>query len=272
VMEAPERFTELVRKALELELPQLQPAVFRFRFHVAEVLSLDDILSLLRRIERRGSSGVILKAPRLAVIAEAISKLAEKNIPVVTLVTDIPHSNRIAYVGIDNYAAGQTAAYLMGAWLPRKSVTILVSVSSIAFQGEVERMQAFKQALANNHSITVVSEGFGRHEKTEKLVSDCLRKNLNIKAVYSVGGANLAIIAAFQHASRHYNCFIAHDLDEENTALLREQKLNAVLHHDLRADMRRCCLNIMQASGMLTLNLQNRNSSLQVITPYNIAY
>jgi LacI family transcriptional regulator len=274
VMEAPERFTELVRKALEQELPQLQPAVFRFRFHVAEVLSLDDFVSLLGRIERRGSNGVILKAPKLIGIADAIAKLAEKSIPVVTLVTDIPQSNRIAYVGIDNYAAGETAAYLMSSWLPVKSVSILVNVSSVTFQGEFERLQAFELSLAKHHShhtVTVVSEGFGSHQNTENLVRNCLRTNPNIKAVYSVGGANLAILAAFKNASRKFSCFIAHDLDEENTKLLRTQKLNAVLHHDLRADMRRCCLIIMQTSGVLTLNVERQHSSLQVITPYNLA-
>jgi LacI family transcriptional regulator len=275
VMEAPERFTELVRKALLLELPQLQPAVFRFRFHVAEALSPTDILSLMQKIERRGSSGVILKSPQFSGIVEAIAKLAQKSIPVVTLVTDIAQSLRIAYVGIDNGAAGKTAAYLMGAWLPRRAISVLVNVSSLAFQGEVERVHAFKRALATSHpqhSIAIISEGFGKHHKTEKLVSDCLRENSAINAVYSVGGANLAILAAFNKYHRKNLCFIAHDLDEENKELLLIKKINAVLNHDLRADMRRCCLIIMQAGGVLPLNVQNQNSTLQVITPYNLAY
>ena len=36
-----------------------------------------------------------------------------RGIPTVTLVTDVPASRRVAYVGIDNRAAGATAAYLI---------------------------------------------------------------------------------------------------------------------------------------------------------------
>jgi LacI family transcriptional regulator len=43
--------------------------------------------------------------------------------------------------------------------------------------------------------------------------------------------------------------FVAHDLDDESTVLLRERRLSAVLHHDLRQDMRRACLALMHAGG-----------------------
>ena len=38
VMEAPDRFTTLVREALEAEMPALRPAIFRSRFHFSEVI------------------------------------------------------------------------------------------------------------------------------------------------------------------------------------------------------------------------------------------
>ena len=61
--------------------------------------------------------GVILKAPDEPEIVDAIGRLHDAGIPVVTLVTDIPLSQRVAYVGIDNRAAGATAAYLIDQWL-----------------------------------------------------------------------------------------------------------------------------------------------------------
>ena len=47
---------------------------------------------------------------------------------VVTLVTDVPHSRRAAYVGIDNRAAGATAAYLVTRWAGGTG-TVLVTLS-----------------------------------------------------------------------------------------------------------------------------------------------
>ena len=61
--------------------------------------------------------GVILKAPDVPEVTAAVARLSEHGIPVVTLVTDLPFSQRVAYVGIDNRAAGATAAYLVNRWL-----------------------------------------------------------------------------------------------------------------------------------------------------------
>ena len=41
--------------------------------------------------------------------------LAEEGVPVVTLVSDLSNSRRAGYVGLDNRAAGRTAALLLGA-------------------------------------------------------------------------------------------------------------------------------------------------------------
>lgn len=139
VMEAPTRFTTLVAKALETEMPFLQPAVFRSRFHFAEEIPTKELVRILDRIERRGSNGVLLKAPDTPEIIQAIAQLSVAKIPVVTLVTDIPNSRRVSYVGIDNRAAGATAAYLMGQWLANSPAQILVTLSSSQFRGEEER-------------------------------------------------------------------------------------------------------------------------------------
>ncbi len=273
VMEAPERFSELVRQALEAELPHLQPAQFRCRIHQSEYLAPKKIIAVLQNIGKRGSNGLILKVPDLVEIREAVDALATKNVPVVTLVTDIPLSKRIAYVGIDNQAAGQTAAYLVGSWLPKNPTSVLITVSSTGFSGEAERQSAFCNALlinASHLSPVIVSEGFGRDIETSLLVQTAIQKYPDLKAVYSIGGANHAVLHAFEKANRQCDVFIAHDLDTDNRVLLRQNKINAVLHHDLRADMRRCFLYVMQANGALTRNIDQGKSALQVITPLNI--
>jgi LacI family transcriptional regulator len=63
--------------------------------------------------------------------------------------------------------------------------------------------------------------------------------------------------------------FVAHDLDGENTALLRSGKLSAVLHHDLRQDVRRACQVLMRAQGALPGRVHAMPSAIQVITPHN---
>lgn len=85
---------------------------------------------------RCGSHGVILKAPDVPAIVDAVARLAEAGIPVVTLVTDLPTTSRAAYVGLDSQAAGATAAYLLAQWLGAGPAT---SWSSAAAARSVRR-------------------------------------------------------------------------------------------------------------------------------------
>jgi LacI family transcriptional regulator len=272
VMEAPARFTNEVRSALEAELPTLEPAVFRSRFHLWEVVSTANLVQALDRIAETGSHGVILKAPDVPEVVAAIDRLVTAGIPVVTIATDLPHSRRRAYVGIDNRAAGETAAYLMGAWLGTLRCRVLVTISSSRFRGEEEREAGFRQALRRHHpniGIVEISEGHGMDQETVALARRALMEDRTILGAYSIGGGNMAVVAAFAEASRVCMVFVAHDLDADNTRLLREGRIRAVLHHDLRQDMRTACRHIMHAHGALR-EVAATLSAVQVITPFNL--
>src|SRR4051794_8631 len=146
VMQTPDRFSAAVKSALELELPMLRPARVRSRFDFRESARPGELVRTLDDIRHRGSMGVILKAPDEPEISDAIGRLHDAGIPVVTLVTDIPLSQRVAYVGIDNRAAGATAAYLMDQWLTAQDA-ILMALSRSAFRGEEEREMGFRTTM-----------------------------------------------------------------------------------------------------------------------------
>ena len=275
LMVAPQRFTDAVRLALEAELPSLHPAVLRSRFHLHVTLEADGIVELLERIRKNGSHGVLLKAPDLPVVVAAVGRLLAAGIPVVTLVTDLPGSARSSYVGMDNRAAGETAAYLIGQWMGRaKGRQVLVTLSSNRFHGEEEREIGFRRALREHQrhlGIVQVSEGHGIDGATGTLVRQALASHRGIAAVYSIGGGNAAIVRAFAEAGRACQVFIGHDLDADNRALLQSGAVQAVLHHDLGQDMRRACQDILRARGALPpLKQAVSLSAIQIVTPWNL--
>jgi LacI family transcriptional regulator len=272
VMQAPDRFSNAVRAALEAEMPALKPAVFRARYHFSEMSRTRDLVATLDAIARRGAHGLLLKAPDKPEMAAAINRLVERGVPVVTLVTDVANSRRAAYVGIDNRAAGETAAYLIGEWLGERRAKVLVTLSSSRFRGEEEREIGFRRGLRAHYphlDIVDVSEGFGVDRTTGALVREALAAAPEISAVYSAGGGNLAILEAFRATGRRCRVFIGHDLDADNVALLETARISAVLHHDLRADMRSACQHIMRAHRVLPKSLQPQTSQIQIITPFN---
>ncbi|MEU5345360.1 MULTISPECIES: LacI family DNA-binding transcriptional regulator [unclassified Streptomyces] len=273
VMQTPERFSTAVRDALEAELPSLHPAVVRSRFHFREACPSSDLIATMDKIAKRGSQGVILKAPDLPEIGAAVSRLVAAGIPVVTLVTDLPSSARMAYVGIDNRAAGATAAYLVGQWLGDRPGNVLATISRGSFRGEEEREMGFRSAMRiaqPGRSLVEVTDSDGLDATQRDLVLEALKRDQDIIAVYSAGGGNAATLDAFDTLGRECAVFIAHDLDHENTRFLRERRLSAVLHHDLRQDMRRACQTIMRAHKALPDEGPFLPSAIQVVTPFNM--
>jgi LacI family transcriptional regulator len=273
VMQTPDRFSSAVRDALEAELPSLHPAVVRSRFHFRETGPASELVAYLDRIARRGSQGVILKAPDVPEVTAAVGRLVAAGIPVVTLVTDLPSSPRRAYVGIDNRAAGATAAYLIRQWLGDRPGDVLVTISRGFFRGEEERETGFRGALREGgpaRRLIEVTDSDGLDSTQRALVLAALERNPGINAVYSIGGGNTATVDAFAALGRDILVFVAHDLDHDNTRLLAERRLSAVLHHDLRQDMRRACQTIMRAHQALPDEGPFLPSAIQVVTPYNM--
>ena len=274
VMEAPHRFSAAVRRAFETELPAMRPASFRCRFHLAEEMQATDVEAILNRIRKRGSDGVILKAPDVAGVAAMVDRVVEAGIPVVTLVTDLPGSRRIQHVGMDDRAAGATAAYLATSVLGGRAGRILGLLSRSDFRGEADRCAGFEAALAaaqaklTLHRLPATG---GQDRATGALVAQALKGDPDILGVYSAGGGNRAARAAFDLAGRPCPIFIVHDLDQDNRALLAEGRVDFALHHDLRQDARSACQVILRHHRLLPRDLDIRPSSIAIATPYNLA-
>ncbi|HEX9832385.1 MAG TPA: LacI family DNA-binding transcriptional regulator [Mycobacterium sp.] len=268
VMQTPERFSDAFRAAIEAELPAFAPAMLRARFHLWESGSTEQMVDALSRI--RGSHGVVLKAQDDPAVAEAVDRLVENGVPVVTYATDIPASSRCAYVGIDNHGAGVTAAYLMRQWLGSAPSDVLITLSRAVFRGEGEREVGFRSAMRGiGRTIVEVSDSDGIDSTNERLVLEALEQHPSVGAVYSVGGGNTATLAAFERLGRSCQVFIAHDLDVDNRKLLRDGRISVVLHNDLRADARLAMRLILQQQGALPVE-PARPVPIQVITPYNL--
>ncbi len=270
VVDAPARFSSAVRAALESQLPLVRPATFRARFHLTDAPPVAELAATLEGIAARGSQGVVLKAPDHPLVGAAVERLADAGIPVVTLVTDLPTSRRIADVGLDNRAAGATAAYLLDQWVPDAGA-VLVTRGSGSFRGEDDREMGFRattRRLRPGRRQVDLVDVTGDDEVLHGLVRDALAADPDLCAVYSMyaSGGNAATVAAFADAGRDCRAFVAHDLDAENLALLQDGRLSAVLHHDLR----RAGHGVMQAHSALPGTPRSWHSGVQVVTPYNL--
>ncbi len=273
VAEAPDRFTEIVRTAVESETINFRPALVRPRFHLRESWTTPELVARLRRIGNSGSKGVLLKAKNLPDIRHAIEALHHRNVPTATLVTDIPDSARIAYAGMDNVCAGETASYLMSRFVAARGGTLLVTISHDDFLGEADRVASFRKAISiarPDLKLEQISGGYGQSKTTRQQVSDLLAREIKITGVYSAGGGNRAILEAFATHNVPEPVVIGHDLDDENRVLLRSGRISALIVHDLNKDIRQAFAGFINFHKPKFRPEAVRFSTVQIVTPANI--
>ena len=76
------------------------------------------------------------------------------------------------------------------------------------------------------------------------------------------------MIAEFDRQERNIEAYVAHDLDEDNRALLAAQSIHFVLSHSLKSDVRSIYDHLLsRGKGGVEL----RNSAITVHTPFNTA-
>ncbi|WP_420411262.1 LacI family DNA-binding transcriptional regulator [Roseibium sp.] len=272
LVEAPNRFNREVQNACETILGEFRPLAIRPRFKLFETMTPEDCALELDRVSKRGSQGVCLKARDTELTRSAIDNLLAKGIPVVTIFTDNPGSKRLAYAGLNNKRAGETAAYLMHQWLPLQARTVLTTLSQHSFQGEEDRYSGFRSsllALRPGLSLIDASGGGGHNPATGREVAGKIRPGHPIDGVYSMGGGNRAILTALNDAGISPAVFIAHDLDEDNLDLLKQGKLSIVLYHDLESDMR-AAFRVCLAHHEIVEAPTQTESDIQIVTPMNI--
>ncbi len=268
VVEAPHRFAREIKRSAEEVLPSFAPLDLRARFESHEVMTGAEVSAILNRIARRGSNGVCLKARDVGVVRGEIAALLGKGIPVVTLVTDLPGSDRIAYAGLDNHQAGQTAAELIQRELSEG--TILATISNHAFEGEEARWAAFRDQLGASFECILVRDASGRNVDTARAVEEALTGIKRIDAVYSMSGGNHAILASLKSLTHQPKVYVAHDLDSDNVPLLQARRISHVLHHDLEADVSQAFRHLCGFHRAIPQPASSRMSDVQIVLASNI--
>ncbi len=152
---------------------------------------------LARKILSSNSQAVMVYGEEGAAVIDAISTVTARGVPVVTLVSDIPTSPRLAYVGIDHYSAGRTAAFFMEAMV-RAPGALVVLCNNLSYRAHAQRVSGFRDRINSRGSdlaVVAVLEGRDDSLLSGQLLSDALRRLQNVAGIYNTGAANRAVEA-----------------------------------------------------------------------------
>ncbi len=117
------------------------------------VFSADGELTALQQAVSQKPSGILLAAATPEVFREPINAAVQQGIPVICIDADSPESNRVLFIGTDNFRAGQESGRRMGELLKGKGTVVVLTVLGQFNLGE--RLRGVEEAMKKFPGIKI---------------------------------------------------------------------------------------------------------------------
>lgn len=193
------------------------------------------VVSALDKLDADRLDGVAIFGPETPSVRDAVKRVRARGIAVVALVSDLPSSKRDHFVGINNVAAGRTAAQLMGRFT-RGAGRILVITGSRLARDHLERRKGFDGVMSDEfpHLEVVASiEGRDDPDLIYKLLPKTFKTYPDICGIYSSAAGNLGLIQYLESSGLAQDLVIvAHELTDSSRAALESGVFDAIISQD----------------------------------------
>ncbi len=229
---------------LALDEAKERAGVERIAIRLVDVPAFDAaaLASALKKAAAEQPAGIAFVAVDAPDVAAAAAEIISAGIPLVTLVSDLSGSARDHYAGIDNAAAGRTAASLLGRFTGGRQGAVAVLAGSMLVRDHRERCEAFAFAVAQDFTglgLLPVLEGRDDPVVVEKLVSALLSSRDDIVGLYSLGAGNRGLVKALERLpAERRPVVVAHELTETTRGALQSGLIDAVLNQDAGHEVR----------------------------------
>ena len=203
-------------------------------------LDAEALVRALDSLEPKTCDCAVIVATDDEAVHRAVDAATRRGIAVMTLVSDLPGSSRKLFIGIDNVAAGRTAASLLGRFC--KSGKIGLIAGSMGLRDHRERLEGFTGLLRKEFAHLQMlrpAEGHDERSETEHLASDLLAAHPDLAGIYNLGAGNSGLLAALEKSGRAGQVrVIAHELTHPTRAGLRSGAIDVVLDQNPDGEIR----------------------------------
>lgn len=194
-------------------------------------LDPDEQLKLLDKAIAAKVDGIIVQALNDQ-FTPMINKAVSAGIPVITIDMDAKESLRNAYIGTDNYLAGQLAGEALVKDTGGKA-TVGIITASFDNVDHQQRVKGFKDIIGKYEGIKIaaIKESNVSRIDTEQKAYRMLTEYPDITAFYGTSSYNgMGIVAAAESLKRQDDMYvITFDSIEENIQLLENGAIDAIV-------------------------------------------
>lgn len=217
-------------------------AAERLHLDVARIRAMDPaaLAAHLNALDRKSCDCAVIVAIDDDRVRQAVEALGRRGIAVMTLVSDLPHSARKLFIGIDNVAAGRTAASLIGRFVTSGKVALIAG--SLGLHDHTDRLAGFREVIAAEFpGIELIgpTEAHDDRGETEAFTTRLLAEHADLRGIYNLGAGNAGLVAALEASGRAGSIrVIAHELAEPTEAGLRSGTIDVVLDQNPDGEIR----------------------------------
>lgn len=193
----------------------------------AEARSLETVLA-------KNPKGIVVSCADESTLVSSINKAVAAKVPVICFDSDSSSSDRLAYVGTNNYDFGAVAGKaIVEAIGTSGEVAIIMVPGAVSMEERAAGCEQYLKENAPDIKVTYLNDE-GDVVKAEQVVSAALQANPDIKAVFSTHGYGAPGAAA---ACRTLNklgevCIIGSDYDSASIELLVNGDINGTVIDD----------------------------------------
>lgn len=238
IIQTPHRpFSEVLEQCLATAAREVEGGDVRLRLEHLDDLSPEQVVARMEELAQDCHALAVLAAEH-PLVSDCIDRLAQRGIPVVSLVTPLSARTHVGYVGLDNWKVGRTAAWAFD-HLCQQPGKVAILVGTHRYRCHDLRESGFRSYFrehAGQFSMleplaTFESDAISR-ELTEKL----LRDHADLRGLYVSGGGISGVLAAIRASGQAGKLVtVGHDLMATTKAGLLDRALTLVLSHPFEA-------------------------------------
>jgi LacI family transcriptional regulator len=248
----------------------LDPSILVHRTFLDE----KDPLCVARHIANPGfrRSGLIIVAPDHP---EVRARLREAKSAGVVVVHIVSRDDDDPFIGIDNYAAGRTAAFYMANMLKPKSGSLVALCHSSVYQVHKERILGFSDYLSEHlnpaHVFALVMFGMDDRLRSAEVFKDALRTYPDIIGIYNAGGTNSGIASILERSDHDKSImWIGHELTDNSRRWLKSGLMDIVLDQAPEVQARRAIDTVLRHIGFLDVEISSEPVQFLTINSENL--
>ncbi|MEQ8306154.1 MAG: LacI family DNA-binding transcriptional regulator [Hoeflea sp.] len=216
----------------------------------------------LSKIDPETVCGVALVATDTPGVRAAVDRLIAAGVGVVTLVSDLPGSQRAHFSGIDNVAAGRTAGSLIGRFCGQRDGKVLVVAGSMTLSDHMHRARGFAEVLESEFEHLKIVGPIETNDdgaRVEQEVERALEQEKDIVAVYNLGAGNRGLIEALSRHRAMRLSVVGHELTAHSRQALSNGVFDAIINQDCGHEVR-SAIRVLKAraDGVDPLSAQER--------------